>query len=76
MVGKSAGEFLYNKMAYADWVAYLWSWNMGILRKPSSQAIIALTCAEYILVPFYGDGCGEPPLMHSKLLASVIIGKI
>ncbi len=75
MVGKSGGEFNYNKMAYADWVAYLWSWNSGILRKPSSLAIIALISAEYILVPFYDDGCGEPPLMQKKLLASVIICK-
>ena len=75
MVGKSSGEYMYMKMAYADWVGFMWAWTIGILHRPTGQAILSLVCAEYILVPFYDDGCGEPPMMQRKLLASCVIRK-
>ncbi len=73
MVGKSSGEYMYLRLAYADWVGYIWAWTIGILYKPSSEAVLSLTCAEYALVPFYQDSCGEPPMIQKKLLASCVI---
>ena len=75
MISKSAGEFMYLKMALGDAMAFLFSWQSGILTSPAGEAAISLVCAEYILVPFYDDGCGEPPLIQRKILASVLIGK-
>lgn len=55
--------------------AFLFNWVSMLLIKPSSIAIISLTCAEYVMVPFFDDGCGEPPAPNKKLMAAIVIGK-
>ncbi|CAD5125696.1 DgyrCDS13902 [Dimorphilus gyrociliatus] len=53
--------------------AFLFNWVSMLLIKPSSIAIISLTCAEYVMVPFFDDGCGEPPTPNKKIMAALVI---
>ena len=39
----------------------------------ASIGVLALTCAKYLLVPFYNDGCGSPPEEQVIMLAIVMI---
>ena len=64
---------IYLRMTYAKWVGYLFAWSVGVLTKPSGQAVIAITSATYMLVPVFSDGCGEPPNLLVKMVAVVII---
>ncbi|XP_016402699.1 b(0,+)-type amino acid transporter 1-like [Sinocyclocheilus rhinocerous] len=52
-------------------LAYLYSWSTIIVLKPSSFAIIALSCAEYASTPFYPE-C-TPPQVVTKCLAAACI---
>ena len=75
LIPRSAGEYIYLRMTYAKWVGYLFAWSVGVLTKPSGQAVIAITSAMYMLVPVFSDGCGEPPNLLIKMVAVVIICK-
>ena len=73
MIPKSGCEYAYLFEAFGPIPAFLFSWVSMILLKPSSVAIIALTCAEYVMVPLFDDGCGVPPVLNRKLTAAVVI---
>ena len=73
MIPKSGCEYAYLYEAFGPIPAFLFSWVSMILLKPSSVAIIALTCAEYVMVPLFDDGCGVPPVLNRKLTAAVVI---
>ncbi|XP_042616326.1 b(0,+)-type amino acid transporter 1-like isoform X2 [Cyprinus carpio] len=53
MIMKSGGEYPYLMEGFGPVLAYLYSWSTIIVLKPSSFAIIALSCAEYASTPFY-----------------------
>ena len=76
LIPKSAGEYNYLRTTYAGWVGFLFAWTMGLIIKPSGQAIVAMTSATYMLVPAFDDGCGEPPELMVKLLAATIVCKL
>ncbi|KAG5263872.1 hypothetical protein AALO_G00269560 [Alosa alosa] len=71
MITKSGGEYPYLMEAFGPVMAFLYSWTTIIVLKPSSFAIIALSCAEYAATPFY-PGC-TPPLLVTKCLAAATI---
>ncbi|KAK2153048.1 hypothetical protein LSH36_309g00029 [Paralvinella palmiformis] len=73
VIPKSAGQYVYLRVTYAHWVGFLFAWTFGFITKPSAQAVIAMTSAQYIISPFFDDGCGEPPALIIKMLASAII---
>ena len=73
MIQKSGCEYAYLLEAFGPIPGFLFSWVSMILIKPSSVAIISLTCAEYIMVPLFDDGCGDPPVFNRKLTAAVVI---
>ncbi|KAK2151453.1 hypothetical protein LSH36_362g01000 [Paralvinella palmiformis] len=73
MITKSGGEYIYIKMTLCDWLAYLWTWSQCYLLKPATQAVVSITCAEYILVPIFQDECGAPPEAYTKMLAAVLV---
>ncbi|TTY38102.1 b(0,+)-type amino acid transporter 1 [Bagarius yarrelli] len=52
-------------------LAYLYSWTSILILKPSSLAIIALSCGEYASTPFY-PAC-TPPVIVKKCLAVAAI---
>ncbi|XP_030622258.1 b(0,+)-type amino acid transporter 1 [Chanos chanos] len=71
MITKSGGEYPYLMEGFGPIVGYLYTWTTVIVLKPSSFAIIALSCAEYTTAPFY-PGCTPPPVTV-KCLAAVAI---
>ncbi|MCJ8747440.1 hypothetical protein PDJAM_G00153450 [Pangasius djambal] len=71
MITKSGGEYPYLMESFGPILAYLYSWTTILILKPSSLAIIALSCGEYASTPFY-PGC-TPPVIISKSLAAASI---
>lgn len=71
MITKSGGEYPYLMEGFGPVLAYLYSWTTIFVLKPSSFAIIALSCAEYASTPFY-PGC-SPPEIISKCLATATV---
>lgn len=71
MITKSGGEYPYLMECFGAVPAYLYSWTTILILKPSSLAIIALSCGEYASTPFY-PGC-TPPVIVSKCLAAASI---
>uniref|UniRef100_A0AAY4DWP7 b(0,+)-type amino acid transporter 1 n=1 Tax=Denticeps clupeoides TaxID=299321 RepID=A0AAY4DWP7_9TELE len=67
MITKSGGEYSYLTEGFGPVLGYLYSWTTIIVLKPSSFAIIALSCAEYASAPFY-PGC-TPDVVVTKCLA-------
>ncbi|XP_059368785.1 b(0,+)-type amino acid transporter 1-like [Carassius carassius] len=72
MIMKSGGEYPYLMEGFGPVLAYLYSWTTIIVLKPSSFAIIALSCAEYASTPFY-PGCTPPQVVTKCLAASCIL---
>ena len=75
MIPKSGGEYIYLLDSAHPVFAFLFSYVSIVLLKPSSAAIICLSCAEYVLVPLFDDGCGPPPRTEAMLLAMVFLCK-
>ena len=70
---ESGGEHAYLKAAFGPALTFLFDWTFTLMLKPSSLAIVSLTCAEYLTVPFFDDDCGSPPELIMKLLAACVI---
>ena len=85
LIPKTGGEYMYILNAYTfrnrnKWVksfgsllAFLFTWTNIFVVRPSSTAIVTLTCARYLTRPFY-IGC-EIPVSVLKTLALFIISK-
>ncbi|XP_064598771.1 b(0,+)-type amino acid transporter 1-like [Liolophura sinensis] len=73
MIHKSGGEFSYLKESLGPVPAFISVWTGIIMSKTSSQAIIALSFAQYVLTPVF-DACGPPQLLL-KLVAATVICK-
>lgn len=71
---KSGGDYSYYLEAFHPIVAFLFSWTMVIVLKPSSLAILTLSFAEYTSSPFY-PGCAPPDIV-TKFLAATAIGEL
>ena len=76
MITKSGGEYAYLREAFHPVFAYLFAFIQTIMLKPSSVAIIALTCGEYMVQPFFTDGCGAAPEALVKCLAFAVVCKL
>lgn len=70
-ISSSGGEYTYIRLAYGDLVSFLYLWTAVTIISPASNAVIALTFANYVLQPFY-SGC-SPPQMAIRLLALVLV---
>lgn len=68
---KSGGDYSYYLEAFHPIVAFLFSWTMVIVLKPSSLAILTLSFAEYTSSPFY-PGCSPPDIVTKFLAATAI----
>ncbi|XP_064089717.1 b(0,+)-type amino acid transporter 1-like isoform X2 [Macrobrachium nipponense] len=84
LINASGGEYAYfmegfapgtkRKIWWAPIPAFLFSWVSILLLKPSSLAIICLTCAEYFTRVFdIGSASCTPPSVVIKLFAAVVI---
>ena len=69
----SGGEYVYIQKAFGDLPAFLLSFTSVLIIKPSSMAIIALTCGDYIIEALTG-GSGDQA--YAKLIAFFLLGKL
>lgn len=70
-IADSGGDYSYIKLAYGPCLSFLYLWVTVLIILPCSNALAALTFANYILQPFY-DSC-EPPAHAIRLFALAII---
>lgn len=69
-IGDSGGDYSYIKLAYGPCLSFLYLWVTMLIILPCSNAVAALTFANYVLKPLYA--C-EPPSEAIRLLALVIV---
>lgn len=84
LIPKTGGEFIYILEAYSlnkknrasefvgSLLAFLFTWTAVTVLRPVGLAIITLTCAKYLVKPFYLSN--EAPSIVAKPLALFIIG--
>lgn len=70
-ISDSGGDYSYIKLAYGPCMSFLYLWVTVLIILPCSNALAALTFANYVLQPLY-DGC-QPPDHPVRLLALGII---
>ncbi|XP_065364639.1 Y+L amino acid transporter 2 [Calliphora vicina] len=71
-IPKSGGDYAYILEAYGSLPAFLYLWDAMMIFVPTTNAIMGLTFASYVLQPFYEDGC-EIPTAAKQMLAAVTI---
>lgn len=71
-ISASGGEYTYINMAYGPLVSYLFIWVLVLIIMPCSNAISALTFANYCLQPLYEPNF-KPPEEAIRLLAAAIL---
>ena len=73
-ITRSGGDYAYIYEGFGPFWAYLNLWVSIIVIRPTTQAIMALTFAYYILGPFYPTEC-QPPSLLIKGLAALALSK-
>nr|XP_006817414.1 PREDICTED: Y+L amino acid transporter 2-like [Saccoglossus kowalevskii] len=67
-IPKFGGEYIYIHEAFGALPAFLYLWVLMVILKPTTQAIIMLTFAEYVVYPVFIE-CDETSLLTKRLLA-------
>lgn len=62
LIGESGGPWAYIRAGFGDAPAFVVAWT-SILIPAASSAVISLSCAEYLLLVFFGD-CNVPVCQH------------
>ncbi|KAF8367411.1 aat-2 [Pristionchus pacificus] len=70
-IPKSGGDYVYIYEAFGPLISFLFLWMALMIINPTSNAIIALTFANYTLKPFF-PSC-EVPQLAARLLAAACI---
>ncbi|XP_072019808.1 b(0,+)-type amino acid transporter 1-like [Amphiura filiformis] len=76
MIPISGGEYIYIKTAFGDAPAFLVSWTLNLMIRPSLLAIICLASANYVLVPFFERvdlACGPPEIALKMVAISCVL---
>jgi len=71
-ISSSGGEYTYIRLAYGPLASFLYIWVLFLVIMPCSNAISALTFANYCLQPLY-DEQFRPPEEAIRLLALAIL---
>lgn len=74
-ITRSGGDYAYILEGFGPLIAFLNLWISILIIRPTTQAIIALTFAHYILGPIYSNGC-QPPDSTIRLLAATCLCKL
>ena len=75
LIPKSGGEYAYLSKAFGAIPSFLFAWISVLVTWPSSFAIASMACANYIMVPFFGDGCADSPEVNRKMFAVFVVCK-
>ncbi|XP_014217404.1 Y+L amino acid transporter 2 [Copidosoma floridanum] len=70
-IPRSGGDYAYIHESFGDLAAFLYLWAANLIFVPTTNAIMALTFAKYVLQPFFPD-CPIPD-ESVRLLAAVTI---
>uniref|UniRef100_A0A8C4WTM6 B(0,+)-type amino acid transporter 1 n=1 Tax=Eptatretus burgeri TaxID=7764 RepID=A0A8C4WTM6_EPTBU len=69
----SGGEYTYLRRAFGRLLAFFFAWISVFLQNPASNAVQALTFAEYALQPFYGGGCAVPGAVLKCIAIAIVL---
>ncbi|XP_038069992.1 large neutral amino acids transporter small subunit 1-like [Patiria miniata] len=69
MITMSGGDYAYILVAFGGLPAFLLLWVTVVIIRPTAQAVVAMTFANYILQPFFTSEDCPPPTSAVKLLA-------
>ncbi|XP_069951305.1 Y+L amino acid transporter 2-like isoform X1 [Cherax quadricarinatus] len=72
MIQESGGSYMYLQEAFGPIPAFIYLWQLLMIKVPSKRAIGALTFANYILKPFFPD-CQEPPQSALRIVGILLI---
>jgi len=70
-IPKSGSDYAYIMEAFGPFPAFLYLWDANFVFVPTTNAIMALTVAQYLVQPFFGEG--ELPKEALSLIAAVFI---
>lgn len=70
MIPKSGGDYAYLNEAFGPSLAFLYMWSAFAVIMPAGNAVIAITCAQYLLQPLW-PGC-QVPYLAVRLIAAVL----
>ena len=73
VVKESGADYALLQAAFGPIPSYMFSWVFSLLIKPADIATKTLTCAQYVLVLLFDDGCGDAPLLIKKMLAIFVL---
>ena len=71
LLQQSGGELAYLDAAFGRAPAFIFAW-LSLFIRPAACAATTMTCAQYLIVLYIGDGCTIPPVAM-KLLALTIL---
>lgn len=71
-IPKSGGDYAYINEASGPLPAFLYLWDAMLFFVPSTNAIMGLTFASYVLQPFFTDDCKIPQIALQLLAAAAI----
>lgn len=75
LITKSGGDYTYIQEAFGQLPSFLYLWDAQFIFVPSTNAIMGLTFASYVLQPFFANEC-DIPKIALQLLAAVTICKL
>nr|XP_054766166.1 putative L-type amino acid transporter 1-like protein MLAS [Lytechinus pictus] len=69
MIPSSGGFYVYAQQSFGNFWAFLLLWTMSMMMQPVAIAVITLTCAQYVLEPFFMMAECNPPASAISILA-------